>query len=75
MGGARGFWALVSEDFREQAGVDRAGNILRDNHYGWFERVRVGHYALTPRGRREWDEWSIALASLEAEVGTPAQTG
>ena len=42
---------------RERAGVERAGPILRDNHYGWFERVRRGHYALTPRGRRELPEW------------------
>jgi|TARA_B110000240_G_scaffold100020_1_gene113303 hypothetical protein len=26
----------------------RAGQILRDNHYDWFERVKRGHYALKP---------------------------
>jgi hypothetical protein len=46
---------------REKAGVDRAGNILRDNHYGWFERVRVGHYRLSPRGRNEIGIWSAGL--------------
>jgi hypothetical protein len=25
----------------------RAGQILRDNHYGWFERVKRGHYTLS----------------------------
>ena len=25
----------------------RAGQILRDNHYGWFERVKRGHYSLS----------------------------
>ena len=49
---------------RERTGVDRAGNILRDNHYGWFERVSVGHYTLSPRGRREIDDWSGALSDL-----------
>ena len=54
---------------RERTGVERAGNILRDNHYGWFERVRVGHYGLSPRGIREVDEWVGALAQLEARSG------
>ncbi|MBC7737927.1 MAG: hypothetical protein H7245_12100, partial [Candidatus Saccharibacteria bacterium] len=32
-------------------GVTRAPTILRDNHYGWFERVSRGIYALTPTGK------------------------
>jgi len=32
-------------------GVDRAGQILRADHYGWFERVDRGLYDLTPKGR------------------------
>jgi len=31
-------------------GVARATRIMADDHYGWFERVTVGIYALTPRG-------------------------
>ncbi|MGE0439669.1 MAG: DUF2161 family putative PD-(D/E)XK-type phosphodiesterase [Gemmatimonadales bacterium] len=42
---------------RERTGVERAGAILRDNHYGWFERARVGHYDVTPRGREELARW------------------
>lgn len=37
--------ALVAE-----TGVERAGAILSKDHYGWFERVERGVYALTPRG-------------------------
>jgi len=43
---------------RERTGVYRAGPILRDNHYGWFERVETGYYALTPRGVEELGQWS-----------------
>ena len=43
---------------RERTGVYRAGPILRDNHYGWFERVETGYYALTPRGEEELARWS-----------------
>ncbi|MBI1216978.1 MAG: hypothetical protein GC186_00395 [Rhodobacteraceae bacterium] len=32
------------------SGVARAGTLMRDDHYGWFERVARGTYALTPKG-------------------------
>ena len=50
---------------RERAEVSRAGPILRDNHYGGFERVKTGHYELSPSGRRDMIRWSDALESLE----------
>ena len=31
----------------------RAGQILRDNHYGWFERVKRGHYTLSAHASEE----------------------
>jgi hypothetical protein len=46
---------------RERSGVSRAGQILQDNHYGWFDRVKRGHYELSPKGGRELFEWSEAL--------------
>ncbi|MDH3208282.1 MAG: DUF2161 family putative PD-(D/E)XK-type phosphodiesterase [Gemmatimonadota bacterium] len=49
---------------RERAEVQRAGPILRDNHYGWFDRVKTGHYELTPKGQRDLAEWSDALGVL-----------
>jgi len=48
---------------RERAGVLRAGPILRDNYYGWFERVKTGYYDLSPKGRRDLATWSDALES------------
>ncbi len=49
---------------RERTGVQRAGNILRDNHYGWFDRVRTGYYELSPRGHQDLGRWSAALEGL-----------
>ncbi len=49
---------------REQSGVERAGSILRDNHYGWFDRVKNGYYELSPKGRLELTDWSDALSDL-----------
>ena len=33
------------------AQVERATRIMRDNHYGWFEKVETGVYALSETGR------------------------
>jgi hypothetical protein len=50
--------ALKLSLLRERAGVTRAGAILRDNHYGWFDRVKLGHYDLTPKGRKDLGQWA-----------------
>jgi hypothetical protein len=49
---------------RERTGVSRAGSILRDNHYGWFDRVKTGHYDVSPKGRQDLVQWSPALVKL-----------
>jgi hypothetical protein len=36
---------------REKADAPKAASILSADHYGWFERVERGIYALTPKGR------------------------
>ncbi|MEM7487563.1 MAG: DUF2161 family putative PD-(D/E)XK-type phosphodiesterase [Pseudomonadota bacterium] len=38
-------------DVAAATGVARATAIMRDNHYGWFERVSVGVYDLSEAGR------------------------
>jgi hypothetical protein len=48
---------LKLSDLRARTGVERAGPIVRDNYYGWFDRVEVGHYALSPRGHEELARW------------------
>ncbi len=51
-------------ELRSRTGILRAGAILRDNHYGWFDRVRRGHYALSPKGRQALQEWAGELSRL-----------
>jgi hypothetical protein len=41
---------LPLRTMRATGDVPKAGRIVRDNVYGWFERVDRGVYALTPRG-------------------------
>lgn len=57
---------LKASVLRDRTGVERAGPILRDNHYGWFERVEVGHYALSPEGERGLAQWSAKIAARDA---------
>jgi hypothetical protein len=40
---------------RAACDAPNAASILRDDFYGWFERVERGVYALTPKGRRGLD--------------------
>lgn len=41
---------LKVSELKQISGVDRAGSILQNNHYGWFERVSRGVYTLTEQG-------------------------
>jgi len=60
---------MALRSMRAAADVPHAGGIVRDDVYGWFERVERGTYALTPAGR-------IALdADRALDRGTVAAPG
>ena len=42
-------------------GVEHATRIMRDDHYGWFEKVEKGVYALTPKGVEGLKGYKAAL--------------
>ncbi len=42
--------ASKGSDVAKAANVPTATRIMRDNHYGWFEKVEKGVYGLTPEG-------------------------
>ena len=52
---------------RKEADSPRAGAILGDDHYGWFERVERGIYALTPAGRQ-----GLVQHGLATDLPSPA---
>ena len=52
---------------RDATGVARTGTILRDDVYGWFERVERGVYRVTPAGRAALETFADALAALDGE--------
>lgn len=41
-------------------GVRQATTIMRDNHYGWFEKVDKGVYSLTEEGSRGLAHWAYS---------------
>ena len=42
--------ASKGADVARETGVKPATRMMRDNHYGWFERLEKGVYGLTPAG-------------------------
>ena len=42
--------ASKGADVARETGVVRATTMMRDNHYGWVEKVEKGSYGLTPMG-------------------------
>lgn len=57
------------------AGVPGAARLMRLNHYGWFERVSRGVYALAPAGAAGLDAGAEAFPPLAAGMAQPAETG
>lgn len=45
-------------------GVPTARRLMADDHYGWFERIERGVYALTPKGEAAAEEYAAEIAGL-----------
>ncbi len=52
---------MKASEVAKATGVARAAVLMRADHYGWFERVSTGIYALTPKGQ-------AAMLSEAAEI-------
>lgn len=59
------------------SGVDKARRLMADDHYGWFERVGIGVYGLTPKGIDAVTAYEGELKRLVAVGGMmgPADVG
>lgn len=55
---------LALNVIRDLTGVLRAASILQNNHYGWFERVSRGVYALTGAGEAALLHYAEAVDQL-----------
>ena len=47
-------------DVAKATGVTTATGLMRANHYGWFEKVSVGVYALTSDGSKGLKHWAYS---------------
>jgi hypothetical protein len=54
-----------------QTSIVHARRLMADNHYGWFERVATGIYALSPRGVEATVEYLSVLEHLRAATPRP----
>ena len=56
--------ASRAAEVAKATGVERARAIMYADHYGWFERVETGTYALTPKGAEALTAYADDLAAL-----------
>lgn len=56
---------LKASKVSELANVKRARPIMADDHYGWFERVERGVYAITPKGKEAIKEYKSEIRALK----------
>jgi hypothetical protein len=57
-----------ASEVAKTTGVEKARRLMADDHYGWFDRVRTGVYALSPKGVAAVTEFAEAIATLERVV-------
>ena len=55
---------LKAAEVAKRAGVAKAAALMRVDHYGWFDRVALGVYALSPKGQAALGENADELARL-----------
>lgn len=53
-------------DVAKATGVAGATGLMRINHYGWFEKVSTGVYALTPAGSDGLKHWAYSWQAASA---------
>lgn len=55
-----GAGASRGQDVAKATGVGRATQLMRDNHYGWFEKVETGVYQISAAGREGLVHWAYS---------------
>lgn len=53
-----------ASEIARQTAVGHARRLMADNHYGWFERVDKGIYALSPKGVKAMAEYAAEIDNL-----------
>jgi len=53
-----------ASEVAKKTGVEKARRLMSDDHYGWFDRVQTGVYALSPKGVTAVVDYAEAIAAL-----------
>jgi hypothetical protein len=61
------------KDLAERGGGPKTGGILRNNFYGWFERVDLGRYRLSKAGWECLERYSDQIGKIAEEAGKRGQ--
>jgi hypothetical protein len=65
--------AMQAAAIRDATGIAAASALLRNNVYGWFEKIARGTYAVTPSGQSALDLYADVLAARrDGRSRTPA---
>lgn len=59
---------LSIKEIRSLTGNDKTHTLLRSNHYGWFEKVARGSYALTKAGIEALETYGEIIVVLRQEM-------
>lgn len=59
---------LKAAEVAKTSNVENARRLMADNHYGWFERVQTGIYALSPKGQEAVSEYSKELKKIAIQA-------
>ena len=54
-----------ASEVKAATGVEGAARLMRNDVYGWFERVERGVYALSPKGRQALTTYADVITSLD----------
>ncbi|GAA6161352.1 DUF2161 family putative PD-(D/E)XK-type phosphodiesterase [Ruegeria sp. HU-ET01832] len=57
--------ATKGAEVAKATGVTTATRLMRENHYGWFEKVDKGVYALTDAGQEGLKHWAYSWEQPE----------
>ena len=49
--------------------VETARRLMADNHYGWFDRIRTGIYALSPKGESAAADYAGEIQKMAEMMG------
>ena len=59
---------MKASEVKKLTAVDKARDIMSANHYGWFERIDRGIYALSPAGLEAINSYKNAIDALQLEA-------